>query len=113
LLPAHCKGAGRHGSTSGLLQHYWVAFKLLLTVVATGVVMLKLSPMDAFTAAAAAPDFNAATFALLRTSLLVHAAGGLAVLLAALALDVAKPRGLAPWGAKKFPAPSTGTPRWV
>lgn len=35
-------------SSWGLLRHYWVAFKLLLTVVATGVLLLKLQPIDAF-----------------------------------------------------------------
>ncbi len=38
----------------GLLRHYWVLFKLLLTSVATAVLFLKLGPISALAAAAAA-----------------------------------------------------------
>ena len=36
------------GTAWGLLQHYWVAAKLLLTAVATAVLLLKLGPIAYF-----------------------------------------------------------------
>ena len=83
------------GTSWGLVRHYWVVFKLVLTAVATAILLLKLGPISQ----AAAADTPG-----LRVSILVHAAGGLAVLLAALALAIYKPAG------RVGAAPP---PRWV
>ena len=78
-------------SAWGVLRHYWIVFKLLLTAVATIVLLLKLAPIShlAANAASASPDLAA-----LRISLLAHAAGGLVVLLVVTVLAVYKPAGL-------------------
>jgi hypothetical protein len=81
------------GTAWGLLRHYWVLFKLLLTAFATGVLLLKLQPISDLATAAARAGFSTADTAGLRTSLTVHAAGGLVVLMAALCLAIYKPAG--------------------
>lgn len=91
------------GTAWGLFRHYWVLFKLLLTAVATIVLLLKLQPISTLADAAAESTFSSGDLVGLRTSLLVHAAGGLLVLLAAATLAVYKPAGRT----------RDGTPRWV
>ena len=95
-------------SAWGVVRHYWIVFKLLLTLVATAVLILKLAPISHLAAAASGVDFNADSMAGLRTSLLLHAIGGLVVLLAAIILAVYKPAGLA-----AFAHPPAPMPRWV
>jgi hypothetical protein len=77
------------GTEWGLLRHYWVLTKLLLTVVGTLVLLL---PMPAVThvAALVASGVDPGPA---RLPLVVHPAGGLAILLAATALSVHKPWG--------------------
>ncbi len=78
------------GSPWGLLRHYWVITKLVLVVVATAVLLLQLPPIAALAAQATA---GAGLDAGARLSAILHAAGGLAVLLGATVLAVWKPRG--------------------
>ena len=112
------------GTAWGLFRHYWVTFKLLLTAVATGVLLLKLGPINYLAEAAAGAKVSSADLAGLRTSILVHAIGGLLVLLTAVTLAVYKPEGLTRYGARKLREqgnPGTGpglgaatsTPLWV
>jgi len=107
------------GTAWGLIRHYWVLVKLLLTAFATGVLLLKLAPISALSAAAAQVDFSPAHLVGLRTSLLAHAVGGLLVLLTITAVAVYKPAGLTPYGTRKLReqgvkvAQSSGLPRWV
>jgi hypothetical protein len=93
------------GTAWGLLRHYWVLFKLVLTAIATGVLLLKMQPIRQLADAAA--DLVG-----LRTSLTVHAAGGLVVLLAALVLAIYKPAGLT-WFAGHVDGAPAGAPRWA
>src|SRR5262249_14267575 len=97
------------GSAWGLLQHYWIVFKLVLTTIATAVLLLKMQPISHLADAAAQTTFSSGDLAGLRTSLTVHAAGGLVVLLTALALAVYKPAGLTRWSSSG----AAGMPRWV
>ena len=89
------------GTAWGLLRHYWILFKLLLTAVATDVLLLKLGPISYLADAAAETTFSSADLIGLRTSLMIHAGGGLLVLLAAAALAVYKPQGMTPYGMRK------------
>ncbi|CAN7766184.1 hypothetical protein LJR290_007306 [Variovorax sp. LjRoot290] len=82
------------GTAWGLFRHYWILFKLLLTAVATGVLLLKLQPISYLADVAAEATFSSADLIGLRTSLVVHTGGGLLVLLAAVTLAVYKPRGM-------------------
>ena len=112
------------GTAWGLFRHYWVLFKLLLTAVATIVLLLKLGPISYLADMAAEKAFSSADLIGLRTSLMIHAAGGLLVLLAVATLAVYKPRGMTRYGLRKEReqgdaglrpslGSATSTPRWV
>jgi hypothetical protein len=92
------------GTAWGVVRHYWVLFKLALTTIATGVLLLKMQPIGHLADAALAEPFSGGDLAGLRTSLAVHAGGGLVVLLTALALAIYKPAGL---------VGQTALPRWA
>lgn len=109
------------GTAWGLFRHYWVTIKLLLTAFATAVLLLKLTPISAL-AAAAQTAVSLQDFAGLKLSLVVHAAGGLGMLLVITALAIYKPAGLTPYGARMLGTRSAdirnsgsaaGLPRWV
>jgi hypothetical protein len=105
------------GTAWGLLKHYWVLAKLLLTIVATVVLLSKLAPISALAQAAADINFSTADIFQSRLSLLIHAAGGLVVLLAAASVAIYKSAGLTRFGisdaspASKEAAPAD-SPRW-
>jgi len=112
------------GTAWGLLRHYWIVFKLLLTAVATIVLLLKLGPISYLAEQAARTSFSSADLIGLRTSVMVHAGGGLLVLLAAATLAVYKPQGMTPYGLRKQrelgnagkesgSASQMSTPRWA
>ena len=102
------------GTAWGLVRHYWVLFKVLLTAIATGVLLLKMGPISQLAEAASTAAFAHDDLAGLRQSLAFHAAGGLVVLVAALALAVYKPAGLTVYGARKQGASTPlGMPRWA
>ncbi len=90
------------GTAWGLFRHYWVLFKLLLTAVATGVLLLKLGPISYLADAGAEPAYSSASLVGLRTSILIHAIGGLLVLLAIVTLAVYKPQGMTRYGVRKL-----------
>jgi uncharacterized membrane protein len=90
------------GTGWGLVRHYWVLFKLLITAAATAVLLLYLETFAAMAEAAAAPG---ADLALVRNpSPVIHAVAALLVLLAALVLAVYKPRGVTGYGLRRRPA---------
>ena len=120
------------GTPWGLLRHYWVLISLVLTIVAA-VVLLQHMPTVSLLARVAA-EMDGADGGGLRGALrgeLLHAGGGLLVLLLIEALNVYKPRGMTAYGRRKVsqvvaPPYSTadarsgsgqkspaGTPRWV
>jgi hypothetical protein len=95
------------GTPWGLFRHYWVLFKLLLTVVATIVLLLHM-PTVSFLAGVAAATDKAHLGGL--ASQLFHAGGGLLVLLVITTLSVVKPRGMTPYGWRKQHAQRTRSP---
>jgi hypothetical protein len=74
------------GTAWGLVRHYWLTLKLLLTIVAVGVLMLQTPTIDSLAAGRAGPDAGMA--------MILHSAGGLVVLIAVMVLSIYKPRGL-------------------
>lgn len=99
-LAALISGVVQSASTPwGLFRHYWVVAKLALTVVATGVLLAHL-PAVSHAATLAAQGLSAppTRHGSVPASLVVHAAGGLGVLLVITTLSVFKPWGLTPWG---------------
>lgn len=86
------------GTPWGLFRHYWVLVKLLLTVFATSVLLLKLELIDYVAGVASETALSSADLHAARTELMLHAAGGLLVLLVPMALSVYKPRGMTRYG---------------
>jgi len=80
-------------SSWGVLQHYWVAVKLLLTVFATVILLLEVQSVRymAELASTSADPRNL-------PGSLPHSIGGLVVLITVAALSVYKPKGLTPHG---------------
>lgn len=81
------------GTPWGLFQHYWVLAKLVLTGFAIVVLLLQLPLIGNLARAAAEMTLSSGELGQPRTALVVHAAGGLLVLLLATALSVYKPSG--------------------
>jgi hypothetical protein len=95
------------GTPWGLFRHYWVLFKLLLTLLATVILLLHM-PTVSYFADAASATMHAATGGL--SGELLHAGGGLLVLMVATVLSVYKPRAMTPYGWRKQYAPRTLPP---
>jgi hypothetical protein len=89
------------GTTWGLFRHYWVVAKLLLTVFATIVLLLQLEPISYVADVASGTAMSVNELPEHRSSLMIHAAGGLLVLLTAATLSVYKPRGRTRYGWRK------------
>ncbi len=86
----------------GLVRHYWVIVKLLLTVFSAAVLLLHTQPIEAMaqvasqSAVLASLEYRGA-----RLQLIVASGGALAVGLAAVVLSIYKPRGLTRYGWRK------------
>jgi len=100
------------GTEWGLFRHYWILVKFLLTITATIILLLHMPTITRMARLAAEMTLPIATFGEIQRQLLVHAAGGLLVLLTVTALSVYKPWGLTPYGRRKMLQPTlspTGT----
>lgn len=81
----------------GLIRHYWVLAKLLITVVATAVLLVFMQSFGHGGAEAESGLHGGGP----GSSTILHASGGLVLLVLALLLSVYKPRGLTGWGVRK------------
>jgi Na+/phosphate symporter len=90
------------GTPWGLFRHYWVLVKLLLTVFATVVLLVKMELIGYAARLAAAATLSRADLRAAGTQLAVHAMGGLLVLLVPAVLSVYKPPGLTAYGRRKL-----------
>ncbi len=86
------------GTTWGLFRHYWVLAKLLLTIVAT-IVLLMYTQTISYIAGIAAESADLRE--LRNPSPVLHAGVALLVLLATTTLAVYKPRGMTRYGRRK------------
>lgn len=86
------------GTEWGLFRHYWVLVKFLLAVGATIILLLHMSVVSHLSGVARETALSIGDFGTLRIQLIVHAVGGLLVLLAATALSIYKPWGRTPYG---------------
>ena len=87
------------GTTWGLFGHYWIVFKLLITVVATVVLLLYMQTFSHMAEVAADP--GGPLGAVRNPSPLVHASAALLLLVAATVLALYKPRGITGYGRRK------------
>ncbi|MDQ3692450.1 MAG: DUF2269 domain-containing protein [Chloroflexota bacterium] len=88
------------GTKWGLFRHYWVLISLLLTIIATVVLLVETQSISYFADIAANPTTSGDDLRALGSTL-VHSVGGTVVLLAILALNVYKPRGMTRYGWRK------------
>src|ERR687896_231789 len=88
------------GTRWGLVRHYWVLISLLLTVIATIVLLAETQTISYFANVAADPTASGDDLRALGSTL-VHSVGGTVVLLVILVLNVCKPRGMTRYGWRK------------
>jgi hypothetical protein len=89
------------GTTWGLFRHYWVVVKFLLTVLTIIILLLQMEGISYMADVAAETILFSADLRGLRSSFVIHAAGGLLVLLIAVVLSLYKPRGMTRYGWRK------------
>jgi hypothetical protein len=96
------------GTPWGLFRHYWVLIKLVITALATALLLLHTRVIDAVAGVAHLGTISGVDLRAARLQLAVDALAGLAVLLVATVLSVYKPRGLTPFarGEGRQPPPS-------
>ncbi len=88
------------GTKWGLFRHYWVLISLLLTIIATVVLLVETQTISYFADIAADPTTSGDDLRALGSTL-VHSVGGTVVLLVILVLNVYKPRGMTRYGWRK------------
>ncbi len=84
-----------------MFRHYWVLISLLLTIIATVVLLVETQTIGYFAGIAADPATSSGDLQSLGNTL-VHSVGGTVVLLAILVLNVYKPRGMTRYGWRKW-----------
>lgn len=77
----------------GLFRHYWIVAKLVMTCISTVILLLHMPAVSRVAAMASQMTLPVVAPGVLRTQLMVHAAGGLVVLIAMTAISVFKPWG--------------------
>lgn len=82
------------GTVWGLFRHYWVLIKLIITALATALLLLHLQPVTHMAGIASASDLSATDMTGMRTQLIADAGAAVLVLLVATVLSVYKPRGI-------------------
>lgn len=103
------------GTRWGLFRHYWVIISLVLTLVATVVLVVHMPDVSAAAATARAPDADPVALG----SDLAHPGVGLIVLLVIQTLNVYKPRGMTRHGqrmhsrSQRVVDTPPGTARWA
>jgi uncharacterized membrane protein len=88
------------GTKWGLFRHYWVLISLVLTVIATTVLLIETQTIGHHAAIATDPATSAEELRALQSTL-VHSVGGTLVLVVILVLNIYKPRGMTSYGWRK------------
>jgi hypothetical protein len=90
------------GTTWGLFRHYWVLFKLLITILSTIVLLVHMETLSYLSGVATETSLSSGDLSGLRDpSPVLHAGAGLLLLLVAATLSVYKPRGMTRYGQRK------------
>lgn len=85
------------GTKWGLFRHYWVLISLVLTLIATAILLVETRVIRSLADMAADPATSGGNLRAM-PSTLVHSVGGIVVLLVVLVLNVYKPQGLTRYG---------------
>jgi len=83
----------------GLIRHYWILIKLLLTLFATVLLVVHAQPIRELASRDVLGTLSSGDLRPVRIHLVFDSAAALLTLLLATALSVYKPRGLTPWAA--------------
>ena len=94
------------GTAWGLFQHYWVLFKLVITMFATTILLIKTGLISEAGRLATLTPLPHAELSAAGLQLVVHAGAGLLVLLLPMILSIYKPQGKTPYGWRKQQARS-------
>jgi hypothetical protein len=86
------------GTTWGLVRHYWVLAKLLITIPSTILLLMHMQPISYLARVAAKMPLSGAELHALRIQLLIETGAAVVVLLVATALSVYKPKGMTRYG---------------
>ena len=89
------------GTRWGLVRHWWTLISLLLSTLATGILVLETRVIGEMARFAAEPSTSAEAVRGLGNTL-PHSIGGMLVLGVVLVLNVYKPSGLTPYGWRKL-----------
>ena len=89
------------GTTWGLFRHYWIVTKLMLTALATIILLVHTQPIDRIAAVALIRDLSRNDLWQLRLQLIGDASAALFVLFVTTTLSVYKPWGMTPYGLRK------------
>lgn len=89
------------GTPWGLFRHYWVLAKLVLTLLATLLLLLHTQPIGYVAGVAAETALSGGDLPGLRIQLVADAGAALLVLLVTTALSLYKPRGMTRYGWRK------------
>lgn len=88
------------GTVWGLFRHYWVLIKLIITVLATALLLVHLQPVTAMADMALAAELGPSDMNGMRIQLVADAGAAILALLITSILSVYKPRGLTRHGQK-------------
>ncbi|MEV5239495.1 hypothetical protein AB0K89_10335 [Streptomyces cinnamoneus] len=97
------------GTTWGLVRHYWVLAKLLITAPATGLLVVHMGPIGQLADVAARTGPTGTELQGLRAQMIVDASAALLALLTAVVLSVFKPRGATGYGRRAAARARAGT----
>lgn len=89
------------GTTWGLFRHYWVIVKLMLTILATTLLLLHTQPIGRLAAVARETTVAGADVRPLQMQIAGDAGAAVLALLVNVTLSIYKPRGLTPYGRRR------------
>jgi hypothetical protein len=90
------------GTQWGLVRHWWILIKFVLTIFATFVLLRHMQKVSVVANMAPQSSLSDAGFHAFRFQLFIHPAGGLLVLLGITAISVFKPWGLTPFAGQRI-----------
>jgi hypothetical protein len=90
------------GTMWGLLRHYWVLIKFVLTVLSNVVLLIHTRPVGLMAHESAVMNLGGGDLVQARVQLVVAAAAAVVVLLVATVLSVYKPRGATRYGLRRI-----------
>lgn len=86
------------GTKWGIIRHYWVLIKLVITVVSILILMVHAQPIAYLAEVSTTTIFSGDELRSLRIQMAVDASAALIALMVATTLSVYKPRGITPYG---------------